>query len=215
MTTLGSVRETERARMQIAHLRMICQGLLFRIVQQQQSRENKNRGFVVVLTSAAQGAGVSRITSVLTDSLNRAGGECAIGIDCRNMDVDRYGYVDPIEIDERRSTDNYWRSSRSTADSWHGVQDSLASILDRLRQQYRYILIDCPSLRETQDAVRLSPLADGIVLVVEANRTQKEQLLYAEKTIEGAKGKILGYVLNKRTYVIPDWLSRRMEAIGV
>jgi hypothetical protein len=54
-----------------------------------------------------------------------------------------------------------------------------------------------------------------MVLVVEANRTQREQLLYAERTIEGAKGRILGHVLNKRSYVIPNWLSFKMEAIGL
>ena len=61
----------------------------------------------------------------------------------------------------------------------------------------------------------LAPLVDGIVLVVEANRTQKEQFLYAERAIEYAGGRILGHVLNKRTYVIPDWLHRKMEAFGV
>jgi Mrp family chromosome partitioning ATPase len=215
MTILGNVLEAERAQMQLAHLRMICQGLLFRLAQQQQSREGKNRGFVVVLTSAAQGAGVSRITHALTDALNRAGGQCAIALDCRNMDCDRYGFVDPIDLNEGRNSDNSWNVPRVAVDSWHGIRESLASILDRFRQQYQYILIDCPSLRETQDAVRLAPLADGTILVVEANRTQKEQLLYAEKTIESAKGTIMGYVLNKRTYVIPNWLSRRMEAVGV
>jgi Mrp family chromosome partitioning ATPase len=213
MTLLGDLMETERAEMQLAHLRMICQGLLFRIVQQ--SRECKNRGFVVVLTSATQGAGVSRITNALADALNKTGGQCAITLDCRNMDCDRYGYVDPIDINYRKSTENLWRTEMPTGDNWHGIQEGLASALDNFRQKYRYVLIDCPSLRETQDAVRLSPLADGIILVVEANRTQKEQLLYAEKTIEGDKGRILGHVLNKRSYVVPDWLSRRMEAIGI
>jgi hypothetical protein len=50
---------------------------------------------------------------------------------------------------------------------------------------------------------------------VEADRTQKEQLSYAERTVESAKGKILGLVFNKRSYLVPDWLSRRMEAIGI
>jgi len=215
MTLLGHMLETERADMQLAHLRMICQGLLFRIVQQ--SRDCKNRGFVVVLTSPTQGAGVSRITNALADALNKSGPQCAISLDCRNFDCDRYGYADPIDINPRRGRDSLWQTDEpnGNGDAWHGMQESLAGALDKFRQRYPYVLIDCPSLRETQDAVRLSPLADGIILVVEANRTQRDQLLYAEKTIESAKGKILGYVLNKRTYVIPDWLSRRMEAIGI
>lgn len=215
MTLLGHMLETERADMQLAHLRMICQGLLFRIVQQ--SRDHKNRGFVVVITSPTQGSGVSRITNALADALNKNGPQCAISLDCRNLDCDRYGFADPVDINRWREVDTLWQADGTdgSGDNWNGIQESLAGALDKFRRKYPYVLIDCPSLRETQDAVRLAPMADGVILVVEANRTEKDQLLYAEKTIETAKGKILGYVLNKRTYVIPDWLSRKMEAIGI
>jgi protein-tyrosine kinase len=70
-------------------------------------------------------------------------------------------------------------------------------------------------MNEAQDAVLLAPLVDGIVMVVEADRTRVEQLSHAEKTLELAKGKILGHVLNKRAYVVPDWLCRKMEAVGI
>ena len=218
MTLLGHLMETERADMQVDHLRMICQGLLFRIVQQ--SRESKNRGFVVVLTSPTQGAGVSRITNALADALNKSAGECAISLDCRNLNCDRYDLAEQMDVN-RLQLENLWQvqtadgAPSSSDGNWQGMEESLAGAIEKFRSKYRYVLIDCPSLRETQDAVRLAPLADGIILVVEANRTQKDQLLYAEKTIESAKGKILGHVLNKRTYAIPDWLCRKMEAVGI
>jgi Mrp family chromosome partitioning ATPase len=131
------------------------------------------------------------------------------------LSCDRYDLPEPVEAN-RLQVDNLWHVDvLDSATNWRGLPESLAGAIEKFRSKYRYILIDCPSLRETQDAVRLAPLADGIILVVEANRTQKDQLLYAERTIESAKGKILGHVLNKRTYVIPDWLSRKMEAIGI
>jgi hypothetical protein len=213
MTLLGHMLETERADMQMAHLRMICQGLLFRIVQQ--SKHCKNRGFVVLLTSPTPGSGVSRITNALADALNKNSPHCAVSLDCRNLDCDRYGFADPIDVNRWRDSDALWQPEATSGDAWHGLQESLAGALEKFRRKYPYVLIDCPSLRETQDAIRLSPMADGIILIVEADRTQKDQILYAERTIESAKGKLLGYVLNKRTYVIPDWLSRRMEAIGL
>jgi Mrp family chromosome partitioning ATPase len=58
-------------------------------------------------------------------------------------------------------------------------------------------------------------LVDGVVLVVEANRTRREQIVYAERNIESAGGRILGHVLNKRTYAIPAWFHRVMTAVGV
>ncbi len=199
--------------MQLGYLRRTCQGLLLRIVQA--ARESNKQGFVVVLTSPTQGAGVSRITSALADALNFTNDRCAIKLDCRHIDFDRYGYGDPMTVEDRGGANNpAWRDEEKN-DDMREVRETLAGALSRFQQLYQYVLIDCPSLRETQDAIRLAPLVDGVVLVVEANRTQKEQLSYAERTVESAKGKILGLVLNKRSYVVPDWLSRRLEAFGI
>ena len=72
--------------------------------------------------------------------------------------------LDPLDMNQHRSSGNLWQMDSPTGDNWHGIQESLASALDKFRQKYRYVLIDCPSLRETHDAVRLSPLADGIIV---------------------------------------------------
>lgn len=215
MSFMGHVLGADRSERQAAQLRMICQGLLFRVVQK--SREIRNRGYVVMLTSPTQGAGVSRIATTLADTLNRAEPECAVSLDCRNIDCNLYDFADPNDASQRKAIEDLWATEMqsTSGENWHGIQESLARSLDRFRQLYRYVLIDCPSLRESQDAVCLAPLVDGIILVVEANKTQRDQLLYAERTIESAKGKILGHVLNRRTYVIPDWLSRKMEAISL
>ena len=205
--------EARRIHMQLGYLRRTCQGLLLRIVQA--ARESKKQGFVVVLTSPTQGSGVSRITSALADALNFTNDRCAIKLDCRHIDFDRYGYGDPMTVEAPGGANTTaWRDDEKN-DDMREVRETLAGALSRFQQLYQYVLIDCPSLRETQDAIRLAPLVDGVVLVVEANRTQKEQLSYAERTVEGAKGKILGLVLNKRSYVVPDWLSRRLEAMGI
>ena len=92
------------------------------------------------------------------------------------------------------TTANLWQTHRpdGSRDNWHGIQTRLAIYLEQLRREYRYILIDCPSLREAEHAVVLAPLVDGVVLVVEANRTQKEQFLYADRAIENAGGRVLG-----------------------
>ena len=67
------------------------------------------------------------------------------------------------------------------------------------------MLIDCPSLKESQDVLALAPLVDGVFLVVEANKTTKRQIAFLERTIQAAGGNSLGYLLNKRTYPIPEW----------
>ena len=72
------------------------------------------------------------------------------------------------------------------------------------------MLIDCPAIREGNDLLSLAPFVDGIILVVEAGGTRKEQILHAEKAIGFARGKLLGHILNKRRYDVPEWLYRRL-----
>jgi Mrp family chromosome partitioning ATPase len=215
MTRLDKALGMENSDLRMAHLRMVCEGLLFKIVQQ--SRDHNNGGFVVALTSPTPGSGVSHITRALADSLRKGGGQFAISLDCWHLEHDSSDSADPAIVASRKSVNSFWEPPRSEGflHNWHSVQETVVESLNKLRAKYRYILIDCPSLKETPDALRLAPLVDGIVLVIEANRTQKEHILYAERTLERARGRILGHVLNKRTYVIPDWLSRRMEAVGL
>ena len=194
-------------------LGMTCEGLLSRIFQRPQP---DGRGAVVAFTSAHPQAGVSHITNALAAALAQGGDDHTMLLNGRYMSTEDAG-ESTARLSTGGTTANLWQTHRpdGSRDNWHGIQTRLAIYLERLRREYRYILIDCPSLREAEHAVVLAPLVDGVVLVVEANRTQKEQFLYADRAIENAGGRILGHVLNKRTYVIPDWLHRRMEAFGV
>jgi Mrp family chromosome partitioning ATPase len=194
-------------------LGMVCEGLLSRIFQRPQP---DGRGVVVALTSAHPQAGVSHITNALAAALAQGGDDHTMLLNGRYMSTEDAG-ESTARLSTGGTTANLWQTHRpdGSRDNWHGIQTRLAIYLERLRRDYRYILIDCPSLREAEHAVVLAPLVDGVVLVVEANRTQKEQFLYADRAIENAGGRILGHVLNKRTYVIPDWLHRKMEAFGV
>ena len=80
----------------------------------------------------------------------------------------------------------------------------------KLRSRYRYSIIDCPSLSASSDALSLAPHMDGIVIVVAANETHKNQIANAERQIQMVNGTILGFLLNKRKYMVPDWLFKRL-----
>jgi Mrp family chromosome partitioning ATPase len=180
----------------------VCEGLLFKIFPQP-ANENE-RGFVVAFASAHPGAGVTEVTRTLAKALRHDGSQLAVALNYRSLVQDelRPGNWGREDSDDQRN-------------DWHTIQAALTNGLDRLRRQYRYVLIDCAPISESQDAVRLAPLVDGIVLVVEANRTRKDQILYAERSIESARGRILGHVLNKRTYAVPDLFHRIMTAVGI
>lgn len=193
----------------------VCEGLLSRIFHR--PNPGDGRGVVVALTSPHPQTGVSHITNALAAALEQGGDQHTMLLNGRYMSARDHAAPGGSHLATSRTSEALWQTHRpdGSRDNWHTIQTRLAIYLEQLRREYRYILIDCPSMREADHAVVLAPLVDGIVLVVEANRTQKEQFLYAERTIEYAGGRILGHVLNKRTYVIPDWLHRKMEAFGV
>jgi Mrp family chromosome partitioning ATPase len=213
MTT--SKNNKQEAKVQGAELSVVCDGLLSRIFRR--PNEENARGIVVAITSAHPQAGVSHITTALASALDSGGDRFTMLLNGRYMSTSDDSAVASENQARGRTSANLWKRHRpdGTYDNWHHMHSRLAIYLEKLRREYRYILIDCPSLREAEHAVILAPLVDGMVLVVEANRTQKDQFRYAERTIENAGGRILGHVLNKRTYVIPDWLHRKMEAVGI
>lgn len=77
-----------------------------------------------------------------------------------------------------------------------------------LRRNFDHILLDCPALQTSTDALILASLVDGVVLVAEAEETTKEQVTWAMSAIEKAGGKVIGFVLNKRRYPIPSFVYR-------
>ena len=82
--------------------------------------------------------------------------------------------------------------------------------MSRIRARYRYSIIDCPALSTSSDVLSLAPHLDGVVVVVAANETHKAQIANVERQIQMVNGKILGYLLNKRKYMVPDWIYKRI-----
>ena len=70
-------------------------------------------------------------------------------------------------------------------------------ILTALREQFDYIFIDSPPLIAVSDALRLSTMVDGVVLVVKGQETTRDVLQEACSRLRYAQAKVLGVVLNQ------------------
>jgi hypothetical protein len=79
-----------------------------------------------------------------------------------------------------------------------------------LREAFDYILISAPPLTRETEATLLGQLADGIVLIVEANRTRRESVRQAKERLGIAQVQLLGAVLDQRTFPIPEFLYRKL-----
>jgi Mrp family chromosome partitioning ATPase len=90
------------------------------------------------------------------------------------------------------------------------ASDQLRSRMGELREEFDYVLIDAPPVSSCADAVLLGQMADGVVLVLEANSTRRETARMAKETFENAKVRLLGAILNNRTFPIPEALYRKL-----
>jgi protein-tyrosine kinase len=83
-------------------------------------------------------------------------------------------------------------------------------LLRTVRERFRYVVVDSPPLQGCPESLVLSRKTDGVVLVVESEKTRKRTALWAKQQIENAGGRLLGVVLNKRRSHIPGWLDKRI-----
>ena len=75
---------------------------------------------------------------------------------------------------------------------------------------FAHILIDAPPINAYADAVLLGGIGDGLVMVLEANNTPREAAMRAKEIVDAAGIRLLGAVLNKRTFPIPERLYRKL-----
>ncbi len=81
------------------------------------------------------------------------------------------------------------------------------SLLSRLHAQYDFIVIDAPPVNSYADTSVLSTKVDGVILVVEADRTPVVEAENAKRQLDKVGARILGVVLNRRRSYIPAFLE--------
>jgi len=87
---------------------------------------------------------------------------------------------------------------------------SLGSSLEQMKTQADWVLFDSPPINAYNDASSLASKMDGVVMVVEAEKTRWEVVQSARQHIENGKLKILGVILNRRKFHIPDWAYKML-----
>lgn len=90
-------------------------------------------------------------------------------------------------------------------------EDALKARLGEVREQFDYVIFDGNSVFGSSEVVSFAKHFDAVVLVVECEKTKWEVLQMASEKIQKAGGDVLGVVLNKREYYIPDSIYRIMS----
>jgi Mrp family chromosome partitioning ATPase len=66
------------------------------------------------------------------------------------------------------------------------------------------VLIDSPALSLCNDGILLGRATEGVVLVLKAHSSRRDSARKAIKDLQNAEVRILGAVLNQRTFPIPQ-----------
>jgi capsular exopolysaccharide synthesis family protein len=73
---------------------------------------------------------------------------------------------------------------------------AMAQLLDRMRREFDYVVIDTPPLFPIADGLVLGYQTDGVVLCLRAGRTPRPQALRAKEALLQNRNRVIGVILN-------------------
>jgi Mrp family chromosome partitioning ATPase len=202
----------------------LTQGLVQRIFLQQTHEPPR----VVVFAAVDHGNGCSQVAVSVAETLagSAPGGACLVEANFRSpalpgmLGTTNYlGLTDAlVEQGSIRSfakpmNGNLWliSSGAVTADSVNLLTaERIRPRFAELRQEFDFIIVDAPPVSRYADAIALGKLSDGIVLVLEAESTRREAARIVVETLRSSRIPVLGAVLNKRTFPIPERIYKKL-----
>jgi Mrp family chromosome partitioning ATPase len=84
--------------------------------------------------------------------------------------------------------------------------DILDAAIRKLKKRFDWVVLDAPPVTRYPETPVLARHCDGVILVVEAERTRTAVAKRAKALIENGGSEVVGVVLNRRRYPIPGLL---------
>lgn len=178
---------------------------------------------------ARRGEGVSTIVREFAKVAVERHGKSVLVLDSAYQDPTRkininftceYGWLDLFEegelIDKAFSrignTSLYFAPISVQASLAPSMKDlsMTVNLWAKLRERFDLILIDSSSDANISESISISPHVDGVILVIEAEKTRRKIVEKLKKQIIANGGTIIGIVLNKRRYYIPEFLYKML-----
>ncbi len=161
-----------------------------------------------VFTAPSSGSGVSYVVQLVASALAREEHCRVLTASSRMLDGAADQYLEHAARGYIERAPNVW----NLLDEGH-MKYVPEHFLDRIcpnfiPPDFDYVLIDCPALNAAGDALRLSQDSDGVFLVVAAEQTRRDQIEHAQKMLRHSSDRLLGLVLNRRTYPVPEFLYK-------
>ncbi|MFA5143027.1 MAG: CpsD/CapB family tyrosine-protein kinase [Candidatus Omnitrophota bacterium] len=84
----------------------------------------------------------------------------------------------------------------------------MTSILASLKAKFDYVFIDSPPVIPVTDPCILGSMVDGVILVIQAGRTQRSIVKHTEQRLAQAHAKTIGCIMTNIEYHLPQYLYR-------
>jgi len=109
-----------------------------------------------------------------------------------------------------RLGENLWLVSGEDSHQEHCTAVSLHTYLGAIRRQFEYSIVEAPPAGTLSEVTAMAQFADGIILVLSAQRTRRAAARGLCHALEAAHVRLLGAVLNDRDFPIPEGIYRRL-----
>ena len=166
----------------------------------------------VMVTSANAGEGKTTTASNLAVALGQTEAKVIlVGADLRRPGLHRYfphrglglgdvltGAADLSEVITKTEIENLLLvpsgSPRNAPEGGLGAA-TMANILARLSAQADYVVVDAPPILGVSDGLDLASLVDGVLIVVDASRSQKDSVEETAVDLRSVGANVLGVIL--------------------
>jgi capsular exopolysaccharide synthesis family protein len=182
---------------------------------------------IVAITSGQPGEGVTTVAYQLSRRLVEQGRKRVVVVDAnlRNPSLHRFlggtrspglteflkGDLHFTQVTQRLPRLHFISAGRGEGDPVHLLESPrFAESLELLAKDYEVVLVDTPALVAYPETEAILRHVDGCVLVAEADRSRAPAVRAVADRIRDAGVSLIGAVLNKRSYPIPERLYRHL-----
>lgn len=88
------------------------------------------------------------------------------------------------------------------------ASDRMERFLALMKAKFDHIIVDTPPVISVTDAGILGAQSDGVLLVIQAGRTQRGIVRRASELLHQTHSKILGHILTNIEYHLPEYIYR-------
>ena len=174
-----------------------------------------NHPRTLVVTSSLAGEGKSTMSANLALTMAQAGSRvCLVEADLRRPKVLAYmglegavgltdaliGRADVFDLLQAYGSTKLWVLGAGPIPPNPSEllgSSGMVTVLEKLMSSFDYVVIDAPPTLPVTDAVVVSNLVDGAIVVVASGMVQRDQLNRTLELLGSGKGRVLGLVLNR------------------